>query len=102
MSDGPDDFTLRLMFNSGVSVDEANDLILQSQQVTADDVWRVRDFGVLAVIDLTADGEVEAPVREAARNVHGDDLVTMCFTSEDFRQGVENFLAKRPMQWQGR
>jgi len=72
MSDGPDEFTLRLMFNTGVSEGEANDLILQSQQVTADDVWRVRDFGVLAVIDLTADGEVEAPVREAARNALWD------------------------------
>ena len=41
-------------------------------------------------------------LRLVARQVNGDDLVTMCFTSNDFRQGVENFLAKRPMEWTGR
>ena len=68
MSGGTDEFTLRLMFNTGVSEDEVNDLVLQSQKVTADDVWRIREFGVLAVIDLTGDGEVGADAREAARN----------------------------------
>jgi enoyl-CoA hydratase/carnithine racemase len=55
-----------------------------------------------APLTLRATKEAMRRLREAARNVHGDDLVTMCFTSEDFRQGVENFLAKRPMRWQGR
>jgi NAD(P)-dependent dehydrogenase (short-subunit alcohol dehydrogenase family) len=55
-----------------------------------------------APLTLRATKEAMRRLREAARDVHGDDLVTMCFTSEDFRQGVENFLAKRPMQWQGR
>jgi enoyl-CoA hydratase/carnithine racemase len=55
-----------------------------------------------APLTLRATKEAMRRLREAARDVHGDDLVTMCFSSEDFRQGVENFLAKRPMQWQGR
>jgi hypothetical protein len=41
-------------------------------------------------------------LREAARNVDGDDLVAMCFTSADFREGVDAFLARRPAAWQGR
>jgi enoyl-CoA hydratase/carnithine racemase len=31
-----------------------------------------------------------------------EDLVTMCYLSEDFREGMEAFLAKRPPVWKGR
>lgn len=30
------------------------------------------------------------------------DLLTMCYMSEDFREGLEAFLAKRKADWQGR
>jgi enoyl-CoA hydratase len=32
----------------------------------------------------------------------GEDLVSMCYGSEDFREGVSAFLEKRPPRWQGR
>ncbi|MGY2053018.1 enoyl-CoA hydratase/isomerase family protein [Methylobacterium sp. JK268] len=32
----------------------------------------------------------------------GEDLVLMCYTSEDFREGIEAFLGKRAPNWQGR
>lgn len=32
----------------------------------------------------------------------GDDLIRMCYTSADFREGMEAFLAKRAPQWTGR
>ncbi|WP_027171679.1 enoyl-CoA hydratase/isomerase family protein [Methylobacterium sp. 10] len=31
-----------------------------------------------------------------------DDLILMCYTSADFREGMEAFLAKRPPDWTGR
>ncbi|ACL57722.1 enoyl-CoA hydratase/isomerase family protein [Methylobacterium nodulans] len=31
----------------------------------------------------------------------GDDLILMCYTSRDFREGMEAFLAKRPPNWSG-
>ncbi|MFE1597579.1 enoyl-CoA hydratase/isomerase family protein [Methylobacterium sp. ID0610] len=31
----------------------------------------------------------------------GDDLILMCYTSNDFREGMEAFLAKRPPNWTG-
>jgi enoyl-CoA hydratase/carnithine racemase len=30
------------------------------------------------------------------------DLVALCYMSEDFRQGMEAFLAKRKPAWRGR
>jgi enoyl-CoA hydratase/carnithine racemase len=54
-----------------------------------------------APLTLRATKEAMRRLRLAARQVNGDDLVTMCFTSNDFRDGVQNFLAKRPMTWTG-
>lgn len=40
--------------------------------------------------------------RIVARTVPpGDDLVAMCYTSADFREGMEAFLQKRPARWSG-
>jgi enoyl-CoA hydratase len=38
----------------------------------------------------------------ASADVDGDDLVTMCYTSADFREGMEAFLGKRAPNWQGK
>lgn len=41
---------------------------------------------------------------QAHRRIDGalaDDLVTLCYNSADFKEGVSAFLAKRPPQWTG-
>ena len=61
---------------------------------------------------LCAQLERNAPVtmrvtKEAIRRLRvagepeGSDLIRQAYGSEDFRQGVEAFLAKRPMNWSG-
>lgn len=55
-----------------------------------------------APLTLRATKEAMRRLRLAARGVEGDDLVAMCFTSADFREGVESFLARRSARWTGR
>ena len=55
-----------------------------------------------APLTLRATKEAMRRLRLAARAVEGDDLVALCFTSADFREGVESFLARRPPAWTGR
>ena len=55
-----------------------------------------------APLTLRATKEAMRRLRLAARAVEGDDLVAMCFTSADFREGVDSFLARRSPAWTGR
>ncbi|HYZ34873.1 MAG TPA: enoyl-CoA hydratase [Crenalkalicoccus sp.] len=61
-----------------------------------------REIAGHAPLTLRATKEAMRRLRLAARQVPGDDLVAMCFTSEDFREGVDAFLARRPAEWKGR
>ncbi|MFK8084239.1 MAG: enoyl-CoA hydratase/isomerase family protein [Granulosicoccus sp.] len=55
-----------------------------------------------APLTIAASKEGLRRLRETAANVEGDDLVVQCYTSEDFREGMDAFLAKRKPQWKGR
>jgi enoyl-CoA hydratase/carnithine racemase len=56
--------------------------------------------GANAPLTLRATKEA---VRRLRENLPPDqDLIRLCYTSEDFREGMEAFLAKRPPVWQGR
>ena len=52
-----------------------------------------------APLTLRVTKEAMRRLRLAARDVPGDDLVALCFTSRDFREGVDSFLARRPPAW---
>jgi enoyl-CoA hydratase/carnithine racemase len=51
---------------------------------------------------LTMRATKEALRRLRAGRRDGSDLIAQCYMSEDFREGLEAFLAKRPPNWKGR
>lgn len=51
---------------------------------------------------LTIRATKEALSRLREGRTDDQDLLGMCYMSDDFREGVEAFLAKRQPQWQGR
>jgi enoyl-CoA hydratase len=53
-----------------------------------------------APLTIRATKEALRRLREGRRD--DADLIAMCFTSADFRQGLEAFLAKRKPEWTGR
>lgn len=55
-----------------------------------------------APLTMAASKEGLRRLREHAAGIDGDDLIVQCYTSEDFREGMEAFLAKRKPQWKGR
>src|SRR5262245_60028537 len=62
------------------------------------------DIAANAPLTLRATKEMIRRVLAKRRLAHGDDadLVELCYTSDDFHEGVEAFLAKRKPRWSGR
>ena len=55
-----------------------------------------------APLTLQATKEALRRLTAAAAAVDDKDLIVQCYTSEDFREGLEAFLGKRKPQWRGR
>ena len=55
----------------------------------------------MAPLTLRATKEALRRLR-AAGEVEDGDLIELCYMSEDFREGMEAFLAKRKPEWKGR
>jgi enoyl-CoA hydratase/carnithine racemase len=92
-----------------VPATEAHALGIVSRLVPAEDLDRVaRDLAATiasnAPLTLRATKEMIRRIMARRRLAPGDDadVVEMCYTSRDFREGVASFLAKRKPEWKGR
>lgn len=91
------------------SAKEAADAGLVNRVVAPDDLdSTVQEYA--AMISANAPLTIQA-TKEMIRRVQnhrriqsraGRDLIIRCYTSDDFHEGVESFLQKRPPQWTGR
>jgi enoyl-CoA hydratase len=88
--------------------EEAKTLGLVTRLVAAADIDRVvrelaADIAANAPLTLRATKEMVRRVLAKRRLAPGDDadIVEMCYTSKDFREGVTAFLAKRKPVWSG-
>jgi len=85
--------------------DEALDLRLINE-CHADPLQRAHELSDTlkqhAPLTLAASKEGLRRLREHAATVVDDDLIVLCYTSDDFREGMDAFLNKRRPQWTGR
>jgi enoyl-CoA hydratase len=61
-----------------------------------------REIAGFAPLTLGVTKELLRRLREQGDAVDDHDLVSQIYTSADFREGLESFLAKRKPKWQGR
>lgn len=59
-------------------------------------------IAALAPVTLRATKEAALRIRDAVPLPPDEDLVRAAYGSDDFREGVQAFLAKRPAKWSGR
>ena len=79
----------------GEVVEDAGSLMARAEEVT-------RLVASHAPLTLQATKEMLLRLRPALAPGAGEDLILMCYMSQDFREGMEAFLGKRPPNWTGR
>jgi len=97
-------FTARL-----VGADEAAAIGLVNEVVASEEALEPRVMEICATVSTNAPLTLET-AKESLRRIRvqmtppdgGSDLLIKAYMSEDFREGIEAFFAKRRARWKGR
>lgn len=96
-------FTSRLVAaEEALAVGLVTELLADKTAVEARALELATLLAVQAPLTLRATKEALRRLNAHAAAVDDKDLIVLCYTSEDFREGLEAFLAKRPPDWKGR
>jgi enoyl-CoA hydratase len=76
-------------------VEDPADLMTRAEEVT-------RMIAGHAPLTLQAAKEALRRLQPRLSREEGEDLLLMCYMSEDFREGMDAFLTKRQPNWQGK
>ena len=95
-------FTARLLgAEEAKSVGFLTEIVDDRQALDARADELSRHIANLAPLTLRATKEAMYRIRERMRPEEGHDLILMCYTSNDFREGMDAFLSKRTPHWTG-
>lgn len=98
--------TKEILFTSRLIKHEEALAINLINEVAEDPLARAKELCELlhgqAPLTIAASKEGLRRLRDTAASIEGDDLIVQCYTSKDFREGMDAFLAKRTPEWQGR
>lgn len=87
-----------------IGVEEALSIGLINERVE-DPLQRARELCAQmqqhAPLTIAASKEGLRRLRKHAADIEDDDLIIKCYTSEDFREGMDAFLTKRKPVWKG-
>ena len=92
-----------------VGADEAAAIGLVTELVPSEEALEPRVLEICSTVSTNAPLTLET-AKEAFRRIRvqmtppdgGSDLLIKAYMSEDFREGIEAFFAKRPARWKGR
>jgi len=91
-----------------VGADEAAAIGLVNEVVSSEEALEPRVMQICSTLSTNAPLTLET-AKEALRRIRvqmtpdgGSDLLIRAYMSEDFREGIEAFFAKRPARWKGR
>ena len=97
--------TREIIFTSRLIRSEEALAIGLVSEVTSNVLVRARELAEQmkghAPLTMIATKETLRRLRESSSHVDCDDLIISCYTSHDFKEGLEAFLAKRQPQWKG-
>ena len=91
-----------------IDAQEARAICLVSEVVAREDALEsrvdelVKELASFAPLTLTATKEMVRRIRARMMPEEAADLVTLCYTSADFREGVTAFIERRKPVWTGK